>query len=406
MTRPVAQSPERADPQLRPRYAGVATFFRRPLRETAAGVDVAVVRRAFRRRRHGSHRRAPRAAGGARADDDDPPLQPGDRRRTVRSRRSRRSRRRLGRRTIRTDRRAPRNRRRFSAVRAASVVPLSVGGDHSISLAILRAVAKGGPLGMVHIDAHCDTGDDYLGSRFHHGAPFRRAVEEGLLDPSRVIQIGIRGSLGAATVGLSAMKPACACADRGIRRSRLALGGRGGAAHRRRRPRLSVVRHRFAGSGLRAGDRNAGIRRPHHARSAKPDARIARRRFRRSRPRRSLPAVRSIGSRRSPPRQSCSSSYACSRRRARGDAKDRGLQDWALRPRPRDPRPRQFGQRETGLVVARRRGAAPCPGRPFPEGERWLYPRQGAVARHCPERRNSSGGASPVAGNDAQESAA
>ena len=51
-----------------------------------------------------------------------------------------------------------------------------------------------GPVGMIHIDAHCDTGDDYLGSRFHHGAPFRRAVEEGLLDPKRVIQIGIRGT--------------------------------------------------------------------------------------------------------------------------------------------------------------------------------------------------------------------
>jgi guanidinopropionase len=47
---------------------------------------------------------------------------------------------------------------------------------------------------MVHIDAHCDTGDDYLGSRFHHGAPFRRAVDEGLIDPNRVIQIGIRGT--------------------------------------------------------------------------------------------------------------------------------------------------------------------------------------------------------------------
>ena len=45
---------------------------------------------------------------------------------------------------------------------------------------------------MVHFDAHCDTGDDYLGSKFHHGAPFRRAVEEGLLDPKRTIQIGIR----------------------------------------------------------------------------------------------------------------------------------------------------------------------------------------------------------------------
>ena len=63
---------------------------------------------------------------------------------------------------------------------------------------ILRAIAPGRALGMVHIDAHCDTGDDYLGSRFHHGAPFRRAVEEGLLDPRRVIQIGIRGSLNSA----------------------------------------------------------------------------------------------------------------------------------------------------------------------------------------------------------------
>jgi len=72
---------------------------------------------------------------------------------------------------------------------------LSVGGDHSISLPILRAIARNGPLGLVHFDAHCDTGDDYLGSRFHHGAPFRRAVEEGLIDPKRAIQIGIRGSL-------------------------------------------------------------------------------------------------------------------------------------------------------------------------------------------------------------------
>ena len=76
----------------------------------------------------------------------------------------------------------------------AGVVPISVGGDHSISLPILRAVAADGPIGLIHIDAHCDTGDDYLGSRFHHGAPFRRAVEENLLDPKRVIQIGIRGT--------------------------------------------------------------------------------------------------------------------------------------------------------------------------------------------------------------------
>jgi guanidinopropionase len=83
----------------------------------------------------------------------------------------------------------------YCGVVGAGVVPLSVGGDHSISLPILRAVGAARPVGMVHIDAHCDTGDDYLGSRFHHGAPFRRAVEEGLLDPARVVQIGIRGTV-------------------------------------------------------------------------------------------------------------------------------------------------------------------------------------------------------------------
>jgi guanidinopropionase len=82
----------------------------------------------------------------------------------------------------------------YRTVTTAGIVPLSVGGDHAISLPILRGVAAQGPVGMIHIDAHCDTGDDYMGSRFHHGSPFRRAVEEGLLDPRRVIQIGIRGS--------------------------------------------------------------------------------------------------------------------------------------------------------------------------------------------------------------------
>ena len=83
----------------------------------------------------------------------------------------------------------------FTRLNEASVIPLSAGGDHSITLPIFRAITKAGPVGMVHFDAHCDTGDDYLGSKFHHGAPFRRAVEEGLLDPERTIQIGIRGSV-------------------------------------------------------------------------------------------------------------------------------------------------------------------------------------------------------------------
>jgi guanidinopropionase len=81
----------------------------------------------------------------------------------------------------------------MSRVVEAGVVPLSVGGDHSISLPILKAVGKSRPVGMLHIDAHCDTGGPYEGSKFHHGGPFRQAVLDGVLDPERVIQIGIRG---------------------------------------------------------------------------------------------------------------------------------------------------------------------------------------------------------------------
>jgi len=76
------------------------------------------------------------------------------------------------------------------------VLPIAVGGDHSITLPILRAVAKRhGPVALVHIDAHLDTWDEYFGGKYFHGTPFRRAVEEGLIDPRQAIQIGIRGSL-------------------------------------------------------------------------------------------------------------------------------------------------------------------------------------------------------------------
>ncbi|HEY3064625.1 MAG TPA: agmatinase [Methylomirabilota bacterium] len=78
----------------------------------------------------------------------------------------------------------------------AGATPLCVGGDHSISLPILRSVARRhGRVGLVHFDAHPDTWDEYFGSKFFHGTPFRRAVEEGLIDPRRMIQVGIRGSL-------------------------------------------------------------------------------------------------------------------------------------------------------------------------------------------------------------------
>jgi len=81
----------------------------------------------------------------------------------------------------------------FRQLSAAGVLPVTAGGDHSITYPIFKAIAADAPIGMVHIDAHTDTWGEIWGSKFHHGAPFRLAVEEGLLDPKRTIQIGIRG---------------------------------------------------------------------------------------------------------------------------------------------------------------------------------------------------------------------
>lgn len=82
----------------------------------------------------------------------------------------------------------------YLGLKAQGVRPLSVGGDHSITYPILKAIGKDAPVGLVHIDAHCDTMGAYDGSKFHHGGPFRLAVLDGVLDPDRTIQIGIRGT--------------------------------------------------------------------------------------------------------------------------------------------------------------------------------------------------------------------
>lgn len=88
--------------------------------------------------------------------------------------------------------------RAVTAILDAGAVPVCVGGDHSLSLPILRSVVRRhGPVGMVHVDSHQDMWDQSFGNRYFHGAPFRRAVEEGLLDTGRVVQIGIRGSVRA-----------------------------------------------------------------------------------------------------------------------------------------------------------------------------------------------------------------
>jgi guanidinopropionase len=183
------------DPQQRPRFTGLATFFRAPWAESPAGLDIALCGVPF----DGGVTNRPGARHGPRE---------------VRNQSS------LIRKMNPATGAAPYARARiadigdawvakpyellgahaeieafFARVKAARARPLACGGDHSMSLPILRALARERPVGMIHVDAHCDTGDNYLGSRFHHGAPFKIAVDEGVLDPRRTVQIGIRGSL-------------------------------------------------------------------------------------------------------------------------------------------------------------------------------------------------------------------
>ncbi len=83
----------------------------------------------------------------------------------------------------------------FRALLDHGVITVTLGGDHTIALPILRAMAaKHGPVGLIHVDAHTDINDSMFGEALAHGTPFRRATEEGLLDPRRVVQIGVRGT--------------------------------------------------------------------------------------------------------------------------------------------------------------------------------------------------------------------
>jgi agmatinase len=82
----------------------------------------------------------------------------------------------------------------YTSLVAAGVRPLAVGGDHSITYPMLKALGAAQPVGLIHIDAHCDTMGHFEGSKFNHGGPFRLAVLDGVLDPGRTVQIGIRGS--------------------------------------------------------------------------------------------------------------------------------------------------------------------------------------------------------------------
>lgn len=191
----MADYPEYQDPMQRPRYTGLATFMRAPYTEDPTGVEIGMIGVPF----DGGVTNRPGARHGPRE---------------IRNQSS------MMRRINQSSGICPYDLAKvadlgdawvsspftlessldeitefYERIHAAGVMPLSAGGDHSVTLPIMRAIARDRPVGMVHFDAHCDTGDDYMGSKFHHGAPFRRAVEEGLLDPKRTVQIGIRGGL-------------------------------------------------------------------------------------------------------------------------------------------------------------------------------------------------------------------
>ena len=84
----------------------------------------------------------------------------------------------------------------YKNIKASNTIPLSIGGDHLVSLPILRSLAADGPVGLFQFDSHSDTWDSYFGGhKYTHGTPFRRAIEENLVDPKKYIMLGIRGSL-------------------------------------------------------------------------------------------------------------------------------------------------------------------------------------------------------------------
>ncbi|WP_417726606.1 agmatinase [Roseovarius sp.] len=84
----------------------------------------------------------------------------------------------------------------YDTVTRAGIIPLTAGGDHLTTLPVLRSLARRAPVGMIHFDSHTDLYHSYFGGTMYtHGTPFRRAVEEGLLDPKRVVMIGLRGTM-------------------------------------------------------------------------------------------------------------------------------------------------------------------------------------------------------------------
>jgi guanidinopropionase len=83
----------------------------------------------------------------------------------------------------------------YAKLKAQNITPMTAGGDHLVSLPVLRGLASDNPVGLIQFDSHTDLFDTYFGgNKYTHGTPFRRAIEEGLVDPKRMVQIGIRGT--------------------------------------------------------------------------------------------------------------------------------------------------------------------------------------------------------------------
>lgn len=82
----------------------------------------------------------------------------------------------------------------FRAIAEAGAVPVVIGGDHTVPLPVLRGIVRAGPVGLLQVDAHSDTFDSFMGSAVNHATFLRRAIEEGLVDPARTIQVGLRGT--------------------------------------------------------------------------------------------------------------------------------------------------------------------------------------------------------------------